>query len=163
MMRSLIPEIIDSDHVKIVPFRWYHPRAMDLRPFDLKTYELVPDFEDNLKYYQNEEHSYTAFLDNKPVCCFGSHILWNGVSESWLLTSYDIEKRPITITRMCRRYFDYVARELRLHRMQITCNTNDLLAMRFAIALKLDKEGVMKKYGPDGSDYAVFARTYDHE
>ena len=163
MMQGLMPEINQSRHVKIMPFRWYHPRAMALREFDLKSYELMPGFEDNLKQYQNEKHSYTAFLDNKPVCCFGSHILWDGVSESWMLTSYDIEKRPITITRMCSRYFDYIARDLRLHRMQITCNTNDLLAIRFAIALKLDKEGVMKGYGPDGSDYAIFARTYNYE
>jgi len=162
-VKSLIPEIIQSEKIKIVPFRWYHPRAMDLRPFDLEAYEHLPDLEQSLKYYETEEHSYTAFLDGKPVCAFGSHILWNGVSESWMMTGHQIEKRPITITRMCRRYFDYVARELLLHRMQITCNCNDLLAMRFAIALGFQEEGLLKKYGPDGSDYVIFARLYTHE
>jgi hypothetical protein len=158
---TLLDEIVKSDNLKIVPFRWYHPRSMDLRDFDLVAYQEMDDYEGMLRYYEIEPFSFTAILDGKMVACFGSHILWDGVSESWLIGSKQLNSVPITLTRMCRRYLDVVARELQLNRMQITCNTKDELAVRWAIALKFEREGLLRHYGPCGSDYIMFSRIYD--
>jgi hypothetical protein len=158
---TLLSEIVKSDNLKIVPFRWYHPRSMDLRDFDLAAYQNLEDFETSLRYYETEPFSFTAVLGGKMVACFGSHEMWDGVTESWLIGSKQLNIVPITLTRMCRRYLDVVAREKRLHRMQITCDKKDKVAVRWAIALKFEQEGLLRKYGPDGSDFIMFSRIYD--
>ncbi len=158
---TLLGEIVKSDNLKIVPFKWYHPRSMDLRPFDLLCYEQMGDFDNALRYFESEPFSYTAVHNGKMVACFGSHVIWDGVCESWLLGSKHLNSVPITLTRMCRRYLDVVARELKLHRMQITCDTKDEVAVKWAIALKFEEEGLLRRYGPAGSDYIMFSRIYD--
>lgn len=158
---TLLAEIVKSDNLKIVPFRWYHPRSMDLREFDLLAYQNIENYEDMLRYYETEPFSFTAILGGKMVACFGSHEMWDGVTESWLIGSKHLNSVPITLTRMCRRYLDVVAREKRLHRMQITVDTQDKVAVRWAIALKFEQEGLLRKYGPHGSDFIIFSRIYD--
>lgn len=157
---TLLAEIVRSDNLKIVPFRWYHPRSMDLREYDMLAYSEFPDFEDHLRYYETEPFSFTAIHRGKMVACFGSNVVWPGVSESWLIGSNHLNLFPLTLTRMCRRYLDVTAREMKLHRMQITCNTNDKLAVRWAIALQFEQEGLLRQYGPCGSDYIMFSKVY---
>lgn len=158
---TLLDEIVKSDNLKIVPFRWYHPRSMALREFDLLAYQNIENYEDMLRYYETEPFSFTAILGGNMVACFGSHEMWDGVTESWLIGSKHLNSVPITLTRMCRRYLDVVAREKRLHRMQITVDTQDKVAVRWAIALKFEYEGLLRKYGPHGSDFIIFSRIYD--
>ena len=157
----LLKEIIQNDDIKIVPFEWQHPRMMDLREFELKTYVDLPDYEQHLRLFQSEPHSYTAILRGKVVASFGVHNMWPGAGEGWLLAGKQVNSYPITLTRMTRRYLDIAARDLLLRRLQITCNTKDELAVRWAIALKFDREGLLRKYGPDGSDYVMFSRIYE--
>ena len=156
-----LKEIIQNDDITIVPFRWYHPRSMRLRDFELKSYVDVPNYETQLRYYEAAQHSHTALLRGEMVASFGVHEVWPGVGEGWLITSHQVAHYPITLTRMTRRYLDIAARELQLHRLQITCNVNNQLAVRWASRLKFDREGLLRRYGPDGSDYIMLSRIFD--
>lgn len=156
-------DFLNNPDVKVVPFRWYHPRMMELRKTDLAYYSDLDDFEDRLRGVEREKHSYTATYRNQMACCFGTRLLWPGAAESWFIGSKLIDTAPITLTRSCRRYMDYIAREQRLKRMQITCDTQDELAVRWAIALKFQREGLLRRYGPSGSDHIMFARIYDEQ
>ena len=46
-----------------------------------------------------------------------------------------------------------------LKRIQASVHTNDQQAIRYVEWLGFENEGLMKKYGPDGSDYYRFARV----
>jgi len=45
-----------------------------------------------------------------------------------------------------------------LWRIQASVSASDTKALRFASWLGFEDEGLMKKYGPDGSDYRRVAR-----
>lgn len=152
--------ILTNKHVTLMPFRWYHPRAMNLRRFDREAYIELPDFDLRLQNYELEKHCYTAFFKGKPFCCFGVQEIWPGVGEGWLITDEMVVDLTVTLTRSTVRYFDLVAIEKKLHRIQLTVNTKDLLAVRWAHALKFAQEGVMRKYGPDQTDYLMMSRNY---
>lgn len=156
-------EFLSGPDVRLVPFQWFHPRTMDLRPTDAAYYNYLPDFDDRLRYAEASGQSFTALYKNTMACCFGTRPLWPGVAEAWMVGSVHLDSAPITLTRSCRRYMDYVAREQQLKRIQITCDTQDPLAVRWAIALKFEQEGVLRNYGPSGSDHIMFAKVYDEQ
>jgi RimJ/RimL family protein N-acetyltransferase len=54
---------------------------------------------------------------------------------------------------------DHVQDDASLKRIQASVHTNDQQAIRYVEWLGFENEGLMKKYGPDGSDYYRFARV----
>lgn len=152
-------ELSSNRKLHIIPFFWGHVTLMDLRPFEQAYFNDLPDYVDRLKEYGTKKHCYTAMHEGKVVACWGAYPLWDGVAEAWLLTAYQFETIPITSTRTAIRYFNKIYSDMQLHRLQITVNCKDELAMRWAFALKMKKEGILHNYGPDKSDYAMFART----
>lgn len=146
--------------VSFVPFHWAHPYHMDLREFDRAYFDNLPDYHDRLKMFAMGKHAYTAICDGKMVCCFGFTELWKGVAEGWLLTDYQIERMPISLTRGALRAFNHVAIDMKLHRLHLVVDARNELANRWAIALKFNSEGRMYGYGPDKSDHIMYARNF---
>jgi RimJ/RimL family protein N-acetyltransferase len=48
----------------------------------------------------------------------------------------------------------------KIKRLQTSVKADSKLALRFAEWLGLKQEGLMKNYGPDGSDYYRYARIF---
>ena len=150
-----------NSKVKFIPFHWAHPHHMDLRPFEREHFDLVPNYDEQLKWNAMQPHSYTALYEGKMACCFGFNQLWSGVAEGWLLTTYLVESNPISLTRGAFRVFNHVASELQLHRLQLVVDGRNELAIRWANALRFKEEGCLVGYGPDGSNHYMFARQYE--
>lgn len=151
--------IVKNKKLSLVPFHWAHVKMMELRPFDDKLAQAIPDFNERLQYYQ-QHGGMTAIYKNKIACCFGAVSLWPGVAECWMLTSYQVESAPITLTRSAMRYFDQCAIDMKLHRLQITVDRSNLLAMRWAYRLNFEQEGILRSYGHDKSDHVILAKVY---
>ena len=100
----------------------------------------------------------TAFIDAKPEVIFGLIPLWDGVSQAWMIASDTARFKPLALTRMAKYFFDIAEISERLHRTQITVKTSDKRAEKWALHLGFVNEGVMHKYGPDGSDHYIMAR-----
>lgn len=160
MNQSRVQNIVSNSNITIIPFRWFHPRGMNLRPFDVEAFQQFNDFEERLRAMESYGNCWTAIYQGKMICCWGAYEIWDGVAEAWLITSYDFERVPISVTRGAMRFFDETAITMKLHRLQLTVNTNDKIAVRWAKVLKFDYEGLMRAYGPDGSDYIIVARLY---
>jgi len=63
------------------------------------------------------------------------------------------------MTRAAQIYADYIVISRNLHRLQITVRCADLRAVRWGLALGFEIEGLMKKYGADGSDFFMMSRS----
>ena len=154
-----MPNITNNRAVTVVPFHWAHVKLMRLRPFEQEYFKNFPDYIDRVKAFGSHEHSYSALYQGEIACCWGAYPIWDGVAEGWLLTSYQVETSPITITRGALRYFNIIYSDMQLHRLQIVVDCRNTIAMRWARALKFAEEGVLRGYGPDGADHVMFART----
>lgn len=154
-------EITNNRQVQIVPFHWAHPYAMDLREFDKRAFDNIPNYQDMLKAFQAEGGACTALWRGKIVACLGCNNMWPGVSEAWMITSIEFPNISVTVTRAAIRYFNKIAIEHKLKRLQITVDVENELAMRWAKMLKFTPEGVMRKYGAGGTDHMMFARIYE--
>lgn len=150
----------NNPSVRLVPFHWAHPLSMDLREHDKAHFRNMPDYIERLKAFQEMKTAYTAVCGKNMACCFGVTSLWVGVAEAWMLTTYHVERNPISLTRGAMRYFNQVAIDMQLHRLQITVDNSNVLALRWANALQFKQEGVLRGYGPNKSDHTMFARLY---
>lgn len=150
--------ILRNKNIQLVPFQWFHPHLMDLRPFERALMRDIPHYDYRLKLFEAEGGAVSAMAGDRIVCSWGAVKLWPGVAECWLLTSRQIADYPVTLTRTARRYFDNLMRADRLHRLQITVDTANDLAIRWANALQFQQEGLMRQYGVDRSDHVIYAR-----
>lgn len=132
----------------------------DLRSFDAQFMELVPGYSDSLKAAAATGIACTAMLRGKIACCFGVNKLWPGVGEGWMLTTDHVATAPVSLTRGAYRYFNLIATDMVLRRLQLTVNVENDLAVRWADALQFTPEGLLKNYGPDGASYRMYARYY---
>jgi len=55
----------NNKNVSYIPFHWTHPLHMDLRPFELEYFELIPDYIDRLKVSAMQPHSTTALVNGR--------------------------------------------------------------------------------------------------
>jgi len=147
--------------VTVVPFKWYHIKAMDIRKAEQRNIEQMPDYVERLKHQQSLGLSCTAIIDGDgPACSWGYIPQWPGVYECWFLSSYLIERYPILTIRHSRYHIESDAITLKAHRLQMSVDASDRIAMRYAHALGFSSEGVMKSYGPDKADYERLARIF---
>lgn len=92
-------------------------------------------------------------------CVVGGYILWNGVAHCWAITTDSVDKNPLGYTRAVNRIIVNGMRTYGLHRVEIMVNYNYQAGHRWAEALKFEPEGLLKKFGPDKSDFVVYGRT----
>jgi hypothetical protein len=103
--------------------------------------------------------AFTAILHSRPVACFGAVHIWNGVEEIWLYMEERGREYKKTLTRAAMNYIDFRVISQNLHRVQITVRCADMRAVRWGTVLGFTIDGMMKSYGPDGSDYYLMSRT----
>lgn len=103
--------------------------------------------------------AFTMIVHGKPAACFGSVKIWDGVEEMWLLIDDRARKMAKTLTKSAIEFVDFRAIAGNLHRLQITVRCEDMRAVRWARAIGFSIDGMMMKYGPDGSDYYLMSRT----
>lgn len=145
--------------VNIVPFKWYHLSAMDLREQEKQYLRSFDNYMDLARQQEKRGPCFTAVVENEGIaCCYGFAQYWTGVYEAWLITSNLVERYPIQTIRTARREIDNFEIASQAHRLQMVVNTSFPLSIRFAEALFFYSEGVLKQYGPDGSDWLMLSR-----
>jgi len=97
-------------------------------------------------------------LNNKPIAAGGVFPLWDGVAEGWVLATEEINKYPITFSKVIKLRCDMLLKNNSIKRFQTSVKADCDVAIRFAKFLGLKEEGLMKNYGPDGADFYRFAR-----
>lgn len=138
--------------LKFLPFAQDHIQHIKLM-FDLS--------EDGRKALVEHKdiRGYTLFEEDVVLGIGGVHNIWNGVGEAWLLLGKEAFARPRTVARHTVNMFDHMQEEYKYQRIQASIAVKDAKAKRFAEWLGFQNEGIMRKYGPDGSDYYRYARV----
>ncbi|QRV71472.1 putative acetyltransferase [Methylophilales phage MEP301] len=102
--------------------------------------------------------SVAVFVESDLVAIFGMVLVWKGVGEAWSTFDEKARRYPIAMTKSAFTFFDICEILFNLHRVQITVDSNDSRAMRWAKCLKFESEGLMKEYSSDKKDYHIMRR-----
>lgn len=99
--------------------------------------------------------AYTGFVDGLPVAAAGIANLWPGRAEAWAVMTPATRHHMTAITRAVRAFLDLAE----VRRIDCAVKADFEAGHRWARLLGFEQEGVMRAYGPDGCDYARYARV----
>jgi len=125
-----------------------------------KLMEIDASFKDNRICLADRGDAYTLFINKKPVVAGGIFILWQGVAEGWVLANQNIYDVKFLAAKEIKKRTDLLCKKNKINRLQTSVKAEFKTGIRFANWLGLETEGLMKKYGPDGSDYLRMAKIY---
>lgn len=148
------------DKYQIIPYLPAHGAAI------IKYGMNDPLMDLDASYYENRVEvaapglSFTLVYNDLPIVSGGIFPLWQGTAEGWVLSSLEIFKHKLKSAALIKRRVDMLCINNKVWRLQTAVKSNFKLGIRFAEWLGLEKEGLMKQYGPDGSDYYRMAKIY---
>ena len=114
----------------------------------------------NAKNLEQDNLSFTGIVNNKPIFSAGYKIFWGSVAECWLIGTKEISNHSLSVAKAIKKDFARVAKENNITRVQSAIRKDFKEGLRFAEWLGLEKEGLMRKWGFDGSDQYMYARLF---
>ena len=148
------------DNIEVVPYQVWHVK--DILKVGLNDNKIALDakaFEDKIDFTV-PAMAFTLLANNKPVVSGGVMPLWNGVAEGWVISSRKIFDFTLSAAKAIKKRTDYICINNGIWRLQTAVRADYETGVRFAKWLGLEKEGLMKRYGPDGSNYYRMAKLY---
>ena len=163
---SLLSDIVELNRLaKLQPDYQlidYNPVLLPMltpRGTDSVFFDNIAGFATVLTGFAEMGPAYMATHKGQVICAFGCIPLWPGVGECWLLTDVSLPEHRRPFHRVTKLILDSFMSELNLIRLQITVHSENVLAHKWAKVLYFKQEGVLKRFGPDGKDFYMLART----
>jgi len=131
-------------------------------PFQPEHLEQV-DFKEN--YNKSEcpktvmNTAFTLVKDDKILAILGGFPFVPGVIHFWALISKEVRKCPIEFHKECLKVLEWYEKHEKPRRIQWEVDVNYEMGWRWAEALGLQREGIMRKWGQDGTDHYLYARV----
>ena len=144
---------------KLIDFEPNLIRMLTPRGTDATFFEHIPNFPGVLTGYASMGPAFMGCHKGQVICIFGCIPMWDGVAECWLITDMSLPYHARPFHRVTKLVLDRFMSELQLVRLQITVHSDNFLALKWAKVLYFKEEGVLRKFGPDGNDFVMMART----
>jgi hypothetical protein len=141
--------------IKVVPFEVDHARQITLRPEG-----FIGDEGVNMTELSENEYSHSIFWDDDIAAIIGGTMLWPGVMQVWTLTSNVIHNFPKRFHAIVLELIDRYSKDCELRRMHMFVRKDFPIGQRWAESLEFKREGVLGKFGLDGSDQIIYARLF---
>jgi RimJ/RimL family protein N-acetyltransferase len=158
-LTSLIDDLPVVPGIHYAPFHPAHLEMIEAHELTKRTPAQLAEWKEIITAQAQAGTAITAYLHGRPMACFGFLPIWTGVAEMWLLIEERGRKYGKSLTRAALTVRDFAVLSNNLHRLQITVRCGDIRAVKWAQAIGFDKEATLHRYGPDGSDFYIFART----
>lgn len=149
-----------TDNYLIVPYRKEHGDQIINEGLNYELLKIDASYEELRIDHSRPGMSFTLLGDGEPIVCGGIIPLWNGVCEGWIIGGKRIFQAKIKAARLIKKRTDLLCLNNNVSRLQTAVKAGFKEGYRFAKFLGLQDEGLMKKYGPDGSDYYRMAKIY---
>ena len=147
----------------IVPYTKEHGQFILSCQMNHKVLEADRHFinvEGDAKNLEQNNLAFTGIVNYQPIFAAGMKMVWGRVAEGWVIATSEIWKNPLGVARAIKKDFARVAREHNIERVQTAIRKDFKQGQRFAEWLGLKNEGLMKKFGFDGTDQYRYARIF---
>jgi len=101
----------------------------------------------------------TVIDGKKVLAIFGSVTIFPGIQHIWALVSEDVKDYPIQFFRTAQKVLAWQQKRKPARRYQIDIRAGYPELQKWAKLLGFECEGLMKKFGQNGDDYYLYART----
>ena len=145
----------------VVPYEMEHGDQIIEFGMNDKLMEIDASYTNNRLDMAIPGLAFTLFLDEVPIVSGGIVPMWEGVAEGWVLSSKHIFDYKIKAASIIKKRLDYLCINNKIIRLQTAVKEEFLTGVRFAQWLGLEKEGLMKFYGLDQTNYWRMAKYYE--
>jgi len=149
-----------TDNYQIVAYQKEHGNQMVKFGLNDKLMDIDASYEENRIDLAVAGMAFTLLDNNIPIVSGGIFPLWAGVFEGWVISSKRIFDLKIKAARLIKNRTDYLCKNNNVWRLQTAVKADFTRGVRFAEFLGLQKEGLMRGYGPDKTDYYRMAKVY---
>lgn len=104
--------------------------------------------------------SWSIFKNGEFISAAGVLTVYHGVGETWQLPSLMVADHMVSYCKIFRHFTSMILSDGPYRRLQTTC-VHDDLHCRWMEFIGFKKEGVLRQFGTDGKDHAIFARLKD--
>jgi RimJ/RimL family protein N-acetyltransferase len=145
----------------MIKVRGFELEDMGFQP--LPVFDVDEQVKDRMKdlHNLNLAYMYTLEADSSVVGVIGCAPIWPGVGEGFTLLNDRIYDYPKEVTQATREMIQVMFDGLRLHRMQCHVKADYEAGHKWAKGLGFKREGLMKKYLPNGEDAYMYGRTQE--
>lgn len=151
---------VESKLLNIVPYISKHGKIILANQMNHVLMDQDATFDGDAMELEQKGLAYTCMINDEPVASAGMKIIWDGVAEGWVLASSKVWEHPVLVARAIKKNFARLAKEHKINRVQTAVRADFQIGLKFAKWLGLEEEGLMKKYGFDGSDHYRYARIF---
>ena len=147
----------------IVPYTAEHGKFILSQQMNHKVLEADRHYinlEGDAKNLEQDHLAFTGIVRSKPIFAAGMKMVWGRVAEGWVIATGDIWNHPLSVAKAIKKDFARVAKQHNIKRVQTAIRKDFTQGQRFAEWLGLENEGLMKKFGFDGSDQYMYARIF---
>ena len=144
--------------ISIQPFKADHAEFILSQQLNFNELYLKPEHRKYALYLQQMGMSFTAFASNKPIAAGGIYLPWENVAEGWDMATHEVWNYKLAIARHFKKKTDVLIETNNIKRLQTSVKADFWHGQKFAKWMGFEREGLMKNYGPDGSDYIRYAR-----
>ena len=144
----------------IVPYTAEHGRFILSCQMNHALMDKDARFEGDAMNLVQDHLAFTGIVNDKPIFAAGMKMIWGQVAEGWVIASSDMWKHPLGVAKAIKKDFARVAKEHNIKRVQTAIRKDFTQGQRFAEWLGLENEGLMKKFGFDGTDQYRYARIF---
>ena len=147
----------------IVPYTAEHGKFILSQQMNHKVLEADRHYinvDGDAKNLVQDHLAFTGIVNDKPIFAAGMKMVWGQVAEGWVIATSEMWKHPLGVAKAIKKDFARVAKENNITRVQSAIRKDFSEGQRFAEWLGLEKEGLMRKWGFDGSDQYMYARLF---
>jgi len=147
----------------IVPYTAEHGQFILSCQMNHKVLEADKNYiniEGNAKNLEQDDLAFTGLVNNKPIFAAGMKMIWGQVAEGWVIATQDVWNHPLSVAKAIKKDFARIAKENNITRVQTSIRKDFEQGQRFAEWLGLENEGLMRKFGFDGTDQYRYARIF---
>ena len=147
----------------IVPYTAQHGQfilSQQMNHIVLEADKHYINVDGNAKNLEQNNLAFTGVVNNNPIFAAGMKMIWGQVAEGWVIATSDMWKYPLGVAKAIKKDFAKVAKENNITRVQSAIRKDFTEGQRFAEWLGLEKEGLMRKWGFEGSDQYMYARLF---
>lgn len=106
-------------------------------------------------------HAFAGLVDGELIGCAGYSQPWQGVAEVWVWDTPKVHDHPMLVHKLIHRTLKRIEKEHDLWRVSCEVRVGNERAVRWVELMGFKYEGTMKKRGPDGSDFYLYAKVRD--
>jgi len=139
----------------LIPFEVTHLDGFIPRNEECDMFKLE-DITERIEAMANEGEAFTFIKEGRVIAFGGIYEKWKGNAEVWMIPCPDFKQYQL---EACKHLKGLFKRWFSMFNRVQTISLNDTLHHRFMTFLELEREGILKSFGPGGENYAIYAKV----